>query len=109
MKKTVMLLLLVVCASVSWASPKIKGEITELWINDSTRTNIAFVSIGQYFDTPCREAQTNYLIMDFSEPSMKEAYSMALAAFMSGKEVSIKGIGQCFGDLEKLKLINIFK
>lgn len=88
------------------ASPQLSGEITELWVNDNSSTNVVFVSVGQTYTTSCSNDPRNYLIIDLSQASMKEAYSMALSAFVSGKPVVMRGInGSCYGSNEKLKYI----
>jgi len=91
------------------ASPKLTGQIAEIYVNDNSRSNIIFLSLNQSFSTPCRETDLAYLVMDLNEPSMKEAYSMALAAFMGNKTVSVAGKGECLGSLEKLQYIYMVK
>lgn len=109
MKKIFCLLILSCISASAFSTPPLKGKISEIWINDGSNTNIAFVSVGQNFSTPCRPSETQYLIMNLTEPSMKEAYAMALAAYMADKEVTIAGGGVCHGTHEKLKYINLIK
>ena len=94
-----------------YSSDRLTGQITELWVNDGGNFNVVFISVGQDFTTTCPIGGSRYLIMDLSEPSMKEAYSMALAAFMSGKTISMAGSGQCTSGqgLEKLRYIYMVK
>lgn len=109
MKKVFLAILLSMCTILSHASPPLTGKVTEIWVNDNSTTNIAFISIGENFSTLCNSNETRYLILDLSEASMKEAYSMALAAYMADKSVTIAGNGNCYGQSEKLKYINMIK
>ena len=107
MKKLIILLLLF--SSLAEASIPLTGEITELWINDGSYSNVAMISVGTSFSSPCYSTDLRYLILDFSQPGMKEAYSLALAAYMSGTPVTMAGAGECHGIIEKLQYINIIK
>lgn len=109
MKKLSFFISLISLSQLSNASPALTDEITELWINDNSNSNIAYVSVGQNFSSPCRDSEIRYLVMDLAEPGMKEAYSMALAAFMSDKSVTMAGKGECMGIREKLQYINMIK
>lgn len=93
----------------AFASAQLTGEITELWVNDSNFKNYVYISLSKTFASPCGSGTISYFALDLSEPSMKEAYSMALAAFMSGKKVSLAGDGTCKGNYEKLLYINMLK
>ncbi|MET1257042.1 hypothetical protein [Aliikangiella maris] len=45
MKNLVFALAITFVPALVNASPPLKGKVTELWINDSSNTNIAFVSV----------------------------------------------------------------
>jgi len=94
-----------------FSSPLLTGEITELWVNDLGNSNIIFVSIGQDFNSTCPIGTSRYLVMDLDDPGMSEAYAMALAAFMGGKQISMAGAGQCIAGqgIEKLRYIYMLK
>lgn len=109
MRKLILTIVLSLASGALFASPPLKGKVTEIWINDGSNTNIVFVSVGQSFSTPCRESDVRYLVMDLTEPSMREAYSMTLAAYMAGQEITMAGNGSCHGIHEKLKYINMIK
>ena len=88
-----------------------KGQVSELWVNDHGRDNIAFIAVGKTYTSSCSEASSRYLIMDLSKNGMKEAFSIALAAYMSGVEITIGSVGGCIGanNPEELKYINLIK
>ena len=88
------------------ASPQLVGTITELWVNDSANSNVAFVSVGTSFASSCG-ATSPYLIIDLSQDGMKEAYAMALASSLAGRSVMMAGAGVCHGQNEKLNYIRI--
>ncbi|WNO08246.1 hypothetical protein [Teredinibacter sp. KSP-S5-2] len=94
---------------IGYTSPTLKGTINELWVADNNHPNTIFIRVGDTFTSPCSTSPSRYLIMDLDEPGMKEAYSMAMAAFFSNMEVSIGGKGNCRGSLEKLQYINVIK
>lgn len=110
MKKPILLgtLLSSLCSNV-FASAQLTGEITELWVNDSNFTNHVYISLSKTFVSPCSPVPISYFALDLSEPGMKEAYAMALAAFMSGKQISLAGDGTCKGSYEKLRYISMLK
>ncbi len=83
------------------------GKITELWVNDLSNSNVVFLSLGQYYSTPCRTSgQSRYFLLDLSVPSMKEAYAMALSAMIAGRSVNVKGVDTtCIANSNSLKLI----
>jgi len=97
---------IVLVAFNATASPQLSGTITELWVNDQGRSNVVFISVGTSFSSSCG-ATSVYLIIDLSEPSMKEAYAMALSASMAGRTVQMGGTGVCYQQWEKLKYIYI--
>ena len=91
------------------ASPVLSGKISELWVNDNNHTNTAFIRIGNSFANACGNEAARYLIIDLNEPGMKEAFSLAMAAFMSSTPVKMAGKGNCRGSLEKLQYIYVTK
>ncbi len=107
MKRLIVLFLL--CSSLAEASIPLTGEITELWINDGSYSNVAMISMGTSFSSPCYSTDLRYLILDFSQSGMKEAYALALAAYMSGIPITMAGSGSCHGIVEKLQYINVIK
>ncbi|WP_419811952.1 hypothetical protein [Bacterioplanoides sp.] len=93
------------------AGIKLEGEITELWVNDVRVHNAAFVSVGENYQSPCNSGvQSRYIIIDLADtdPSMKNAFSMVLAAYMSGKPVTLGGTGECFPGTNNEKLKYLF-
>lgn len=95
----------VIAASNAAASPQLYGVVKELWINDGANSNIAYIMVGTTaFSSSCGST-SGYMVMDLSEAGMKEAYAMALSAFMAGVNVRAAGIGACHGVHEKLKWI----
>jgi hypothetical protein len=111
-KKVCIFIFSLIISAVSIASDKIEGEITELAVN-SLVSNGALVGTGEVFISACRvgnNQSTKYLVIDFSEPGMQEAYSLALAAYMSNKPVVMMGSSSnCSGQFEKLKSISFKK
>ena len=97
-------ILLVTSMSSANASGFLTGPIKELYVNHGSHANVVYISVGVSFSTPCG-ATSQYLIMDLSEPSMKEAYAMALGASLAGRQVTLAGSGACIGVTEKLKFI----
>ena len=99
-------------SSLTFASEPIEGKVLELAVN-SLVTNGALIGTGQVFNSACRsggDQSVKYFVIDFSEPGMKEAYSLALAAYMSEKEVRMIGSPlRCYGQFEKLKSISFKK
>lgn len=86
------------------------GHITELWVNDGGRHNVAFLSVGQSYTSPCNpDGKPIYYILDLTDPSMEFAFKLALEAYMSGKKVNLWGDGSCYPGLsdEKLKSIAV--
>ena len=95
----------VVAVSNANASPQLYGVVKELWVNDSGHSNVAYILVGDTtFSSPCG-SPSGYMVMDLSEAGMKEAYAMALSAFMGGVNVRAAGVGACYGQHEKLKWI----
>lgn len=101
-------------ASVLYAAPNslISGKITELWVNDRNIQGV-FISVGKSYTPSCNASyNATYLLLDPNDstnPMMKQAYAMALSAFMAGKTVTIEGSGECYPgtSLEKLRYINV--
>ena len=93
-------------ASSANASPPLEGAIAELWVNDSTNSNVVFISVGTSFTSSCG-ATSAYLVIDLTVAGMREAYAMALAADMAGRSVRMAGAGVCHGQNEKLKYIRV--
>ena len=88
MFKSIFCSILVLFSFSASAGATLTGELSELWVNDSSLSNGAYIATGELYTTHCQSNnQVRYVIIDFNEPGMKEAYSMALAAFMSGKRL----------------------
>ncbi len=89
------------------------GPVKELWVNDATIENIAFINLRKNYTANCGGGSSfpsqQLIIIDFSKPSMREAYSMALAATMSGKDITVGTSGICLPGtyVETLRYINI--
>jgi hypothetical protein len=81
------------------------GRISELWVNDGATSNVVWLRLGTAFSSPCGTG--GYMVLDLSDESMKSAYALALAAYMSDRNVTIGGNGACFNTYEKLKYIFI--
>ena len=86
------------------ASPQISGAITELWANDGSHSNVIYISTATDYSSNCGPA-TRYFVMDLTEAGMKEAYAMALSAYLIGRNATMQGSGVCYGPYEKLKYI----
>ena len=94
--------------SVSFAGNTITGEIKWLGVNMLNVPNGAAMGTGVPFESSCRPGDNpmvNYMVIDFDRPAMREAYALALAAYMSGKKVTLVGSSDCFSNYELLKSI----
>jgi hypothetical protein len=101
---SIVLYALVLFVTNANASPQISGAITEVWVNDGSNSNVIYVSTATAYSSSCGPA-SRYFVMDLTEAGMKEAYAMALSAYMIGKNVTMQGSGVCYGPYEKLKYI----
>ena len=96
-------------SNIASASPVLSGKIAELWVNDNNHTNTVFIRVGDTFETSCSSQAARYLIIDLNDPGMKEAFSLAMAAYMSNTPVRMAGKDICRGSLEKLQYITFNK
>jgi hypothetical protein len=57
------------------------GPVKELWVNDATIENVAFISLQKSYTANCGGGSSfpsqQVILIDLSKPGMKEAYSMA--------------------------------
>ncbi|XOV80337.1 MAG: hypothetical protein ACFHVJ_05130 [Aestuariibacter sp.] len=93
---------------LSNAATQVNGEIKYLGVNALNMQDGAAIGIGQVIESSCRagnDPSVNYMVIDFTRPGMKEAYSLALAAYMSGTPVTISTSNDCFSNYELVKSI----
>jgi hypothetical protein len=107
-KKVVISAMLLASASSAMAI-EVTGKITELWVNDNTLQNGAYIALDNTYVTACNTNQSKYMVIDFTAPGMKEAYAMALAAFMSDRTITIASGGVCDGVNEKVRYLYMKK
>jgi len=91
------------------ASPPLTGTVKELWVNDGGISNAVLIKVGPTYTPSCGGGPASYLVIDLSVSGMKEAYALALSAFMAGKSVTMVGGGGCYStySLEKLQYIYV--
>ncbi|WP_125781765.1 hypothetical protein [Pseudoalteromonas rubra] len=107
MKMLIFLLLFTVCFNVG-ASGTVKTKIKSLWVND-LGAEVVYLEPEIPFDSVCNSNGSKYFIIFLDRKNMKEAYSMALAAYMSDKEVNVGGKNECSGTNEVLRYIYLKK
>ena len=100
-------MLLIVCFNVN-ASGTIKTKIKILWVND-LGAEVIYLEPETPFQSVCNSNGSKYFIIYLDRKNMKEAYSMALAAYMSDKEVNVGGKNECSGINEVLRYIYLKK
>lgn len=94
-----------VLLSTGLLSAEVKNTtIKSLWVNDSS-SNVIFVEPSNSFLSVCSSSPGKYFILEPNLPNMKEAYSMLLAAMMSGRKVTIGGKGDCWNSNEKMRYV----
>jgi hypothetical protein len=81
---------------------EVTGQITQLWVNDSSGSNVAWILTTASFTNSCGTGP--YFVVDLSQPGMKEIYGMALSAFHTGATVTI-GTDICYRSHERLKFM----
>jgi hypothetical protein len=86
----------------------VSGPIQEIWVNDSAGSNVAWVRLTTSFSTPCGTSN-GYMVMDLDAAGMREAYAMALSAFVSGINVQLGGSGACHANYEKIKFVYLVR
>ena len=107
MKSICFSLLMVVCFQVK-ASDTISSNIKSLWVND-LGAEVVYLELESRFQSTCNTAGSRYFIIHLDRKNMREAYSMALAAFMSDKKVNVGGANECSGANEVLRYIYLSK
>ena len=103
-----MLAFLTLIATSAWSDALVTGPLTELWISDSSGTQTAWLRTSAPFTSTCGQS-LGYMFIALNEANGKEAYAMALAAFMSGTDVTIGGTGTCSTPYEKIKYIKLIR
>jgi hypothetical protein len=91
------------------AGNTVSGKIRWLGVNLLNLPNGAAIGTGVAFESSCRQGDNsfvNYMVIDFDRPGMKEAYALAMAAYMGGKEVYLVGTNDCYSNYELLKSIS---
>lgn len=78
------------------ASNTIKGQITELWVNEDSVTREIYISTGETYAGPCSVRESRYLVIDLTQPGMEAAFDLALNALLEEKGIAMKGTGQCY-------------
>ena len=91
-------------STVASANAQASGRISELWVNDSSGSNIAWIRLATPFSSSCG-SNNGYMVLDLSDPAMKSAYALALAAFMAERNVTVGGSGVCYNTYETLKFV----
>ena len=107
MKNLYFILLITMCFDVS-ASSTISTKIKSLWVNDNG-AEVVYLEPESPYQSICNNNGSKYFIIYLERKNMKEAYSMALAAFMSGKAVNVGGKNECMGSNEVLRYIYLKK
>ncbi len=97
-------LLTTVFVSQLASAADVSGPLPELWISDTNGRNYAWLRASTPFTSHCG-ASNGYMCIALNEPNGKEAYAMALAAFVAGRNVTVGGSGTCDSTFEKVRYV----
>jgi hypothetical protein len=103
-KKTLSLFAAVALFSHAASATHVTVPLTELWVSDSTGTRYAWLRTSTSFTSNCGQSG-GYMFIALNEENGREAYALALTAFIAGRNVTIGGAGLCDGINEKVRFL----
>jgi hypothetical protein len=96
-----LLMMLGTSSSFAQTATVASGLLHEVWADGT----VVWLRMPTNLTTSC--GTSSYLMIDMSLPGMKEAYALALSAFMADRSVVVHGSGACHGIYEKVARIYV--